>query len=62
VWTSTDDGATWQPASARPTDDGKYRVSLPSAPPSTGVSLRVVARDADGNAVDQTIYDAYAGG
>jgi subtilisin family serine protease len=61
VWTSTDDGATWQTARARRTADGAYRVTLPRVPSGTGVSLRAQARDAAGSSIDQTLYDAYTG-
>jgi subtilisin family serine protease len=62
VWTSVDDGATWQPAPVAPARGaGRYRVTLPEVVRGTGVSLRVDAGDAAGSRLEQTLYDAYAG-
>ncbi len=60
AWTSTDGGATWRRASAHQRGEGAYRVKLPSVTPGVAVSLRVDARDAAGNRIEQTLYDAYA--
>ncbi|MEU7969689.1 S8 family serine peptidase [Streptomyces sp. NPDC049097] len=55
---SYDDGATWQRAALSGQGDG-WRTAL-RAPGSAGfVSLRVTARDSDGNSVSQTITRAF---
>jgi hypothetical protein len=59
VWTSTDDGTTWQQAEVRRQEGGRSAVRLPRVDEGTQVSLRVDARDADGNRIEQTLYDAY---
>lgn len=61
VWTSTDGGATWRRASVARRDDGRFRVGLPHVDTGTAVSLRVDARDAAGNRIEQTLHDAYRG-
>jgi hypothetical protein len=61
VWTSVDDGATWQRATARRDGEGGYRVTLPRVADGTGVSLRVDAQDVAGNRIEQTLVDAYIG-
>ncbi|HEX6418637.1 MAG TPA: S8 family serine peptidase [Acidimicrobiales bacterium] len=61
VWTSTDGGTTWRSTPARRSGEGTYQVTLPSADAGVAVSLRVAASDADGNSIDQTLYDAYVG-
>lgn len=54
---STDDGQTWRSAKVQRTRDGwSVRVTNP---PAAAVSLRAVARDADGNQVEQTILRGY---
>ncbi|MFE7712854.1 S8 family serine peptidase [Streptomyces sp. NPDC057486] len=56
---STDDGATWSPATVKAKSDGHYKVSLTN--PSSGyVSLRVKAQDTGGSKVEQTLIKAYA--
>jgi hypothetical protein len=58
VSTSTDGGAHWHPAAVSRSGTG-WQVATRN--PATGtVSLRVTARDTNGNTVDQTITDAYA--
>ncbi|MEJ3747698.1 S8 family peptidase [Actinomycetes bacterium KLBMP 9797] len=58
LWTSVDDGATWQ--SVPVTRAGATRFTAPL--PTTGaVSLRVAARGSEGSAIDQTIIRAYHG-
>jgi hypothetical protein len=59
VWTSIDDGTTWQRATVRRHRGGTFRVTLPDAAPGTSVALRVDARDVDGNRIEQTLHDAY---
>ncbi|MER6103792.1 S8 family serine peptidase [Streptomyces sp. NPDC001832] len=56
---STDDGATWSPATVKTKSDGHYKVSL-SNPASGYVSLRVKAHDTNGSKVEQTLIRAYA--
>jgi subtilisin family serine protease len=61
LWTSLDDGTTWQPAAVTGTN-GKYTAKLPKAGKGQGVSLRVQATDNGGGKIDQTIIRAYTGG
>jgi hypothetical protein len=61
VWTSTDDGTTWQTATVRHDQGGTYRVTLPAVAPGTGVSLKTDARDVTASRVEQTLIDAYIG-
>jgi hypothetical protein len=61
VWTSADDGTTWRRASVERRKEGEYRVTLPHVAHGTGVSLRVDARDAAGNRIEQTLDAAYTG-
>ncbi|SIR74611.1 S8 family serine peptidase [Micromonospora avicenniae] len=58
VWTSTDDGKTWQVARATRHDDA-YNVELPSPAAGQAVSLRVKADASGGSGIDQTIIRAY---
>ena len=60
LWTSLDDGATWQAADVSGTG-GKYSARLPHAGKDQAVSLRVQATDAGGGTIDQTILRAYFG-
>lgn len=57
VWTSADDGRTWQQVSVRRTLAG-WRVDV-RTPPSGYVSLRARAVDTAGNRVEQTILRAF---
>ncbi|NUR87818.1 MAG: S8 family serine peptidase, partial [Nonomuraea sp.] len=62
LWTSTDDGATWQRADLRRGRDGGYTASAryPDHRATKGaVSLRVEARDAAGNRVKETTLRAF---
>ncbi|MFE7323741.1 S8 family serine peptidase [Streptomyces sp. NPDC057565] len=59
VEVSTDDGATWSPATVKTKSDGHYKVSLTN-PASGYVSLRVKAQDTGGSKVEQTLIKAYA--
>jgi hypothetical protein len=61
VWTSTDDGTTWQAATVRHDSGGTYRVTLPAVTDGTGVSLKTDARDTTGSRIEQTLIDAYFG-
>ncbi|WP_327248113.1 S8 family serine peptidase [Streptomyces sp. NBC_01320] len=59
VETSTDDGATWSPATVKTKSDGHYKVSVHN--PAKGyVSLRVKAQDTNGSKIEQTLIKAYA--
>jgi hypothetical protein len=59
VWTSFDDGTTWQALTVQRTTDG-WRVIPPNGgQPGASVSLRVAATDTEGNEVDQTVTRAY---
>jgi subtilisin family serine protease len=56
---STDDGATWSPATVKTKSDGHYKVSV-SNPAKGYVSLRVKAQDTSGSKIEQTLIKAYA--
>ncbi|MCT2582207.1 S8 family peptidase [Actinophytocola gossypii] len=60
VWTSADDGASWQRAGGKRADrrgDATFRLT---APRDKGfVTIRVKAADASGNSIDQTITRAW---
>ncbi|WP_051765021.1 S8 family serine peptidase [Saccharothrix syringae] len=59
VESSSDDGVTWRtaPTALTPAGTGVALVTHPAAPGFT--SLRITARDADGNSVTQTVVRAY---
>jgi hypothetical protein len=62
LWTSTDDGAHWRPARVWRTANGTFGALAiyPDYDRTTGaVSLKVTARDADGNTVTQTSLRAF---
>ncbi|MGW4412151.1 S8 family peptidase [Nonomuraea sp. NPDC004702] len=62
LWTSTDDGATWQPADLRRGRDGVYTAGAkyPAYRATKGaVSLKVEAWDAAGNRLRQTTLRAF---
>ncbi|MFD1936676.1 S8 family serine peptidase [Nonomuraea mangrovi] len=62
LWTSTDDGATWQPADLKRSRDGVYTAGAgyPAYRATKGaVSLKVEAWDAAGNRVRQTTLRAF---
>jgi hypothetical protein len=59
LWTSLDDGATWQPATVTRAPDGTFRGALPPASSGPAVSLRVKAQGSAGSTVDQTVIRAY---
>lgn len=62
VWTSTDDGATWQGADVDRGRDGEFtvRTSYPRGASATGgVSLKVEAWDSAGNRVEQVLDRAF---
>ncbi|RZT79468.1 subtilisin family serine protease [Micromonospora violae] len=61
VWTSTDDGGTWQTARVTRSADS-YRVELPTVKTGKAVSLRVKAEGDAGSGIDQTIIRAYQAG
>ncbi|MGW2223392.1 S8 family serine peptidase, partial [Nonomuraea sp. NPDC001684] len=56
VWISGDKGAHWTPATAVTGD--KVLVHNPAGP--GGISIKVEAKDRDGNAVQQVLTDAYS--
>jgi hypothetical protein len=63
LWTSTDDGATWQASTVR-RDAPKggpvtFTATLPVAASGQAVSLRVSATGSAGSAIEQTIIRAY---
>ncbi|MGH3403317.1 MAG: hypothetical protein ACRDRJ_12605, partial [Streptosporangiaceae bacterium] len=62
LWTSTDGGASWQPAEVTGQGHGTYTVAYQVsalARTSGTVSIRAQASDAAGDAVYQTIYNAF---
>jgi hypothetical protein len=59
VWTSTDNGRTWQAASVRVLGGTRFSFTLPHAKAGQAVSLRVRATDAARSGIDQTIIAAY---
>jgi subtilisin family serine protease len=59
VTASTDDGATWLPATVKSEKAGNYTVTLRNST-SGYVSLRVKAWDANGSRIEQTLIRAYA--
>jgi hypothetical protein len=60
MWTSINNGRTWQTAAVRPLGGGRYWATLPHAA-GRAVSLHVRATDAAGSSIDQTIITAYHG-
>jgi subtilisin family serine protease len=60
VWISYDDGGTWRERPVRETSEGWFEVVLDRRQGGTHASLRVHARDADGNAVEQDVIRAFA--
>ncbi|MEV7236401.1 S8 family serine peptidase [Streptomyces sp. NPDC051020] len=56
---STDNGATWNPATVKTKSDGHYKVSVRN-PAKGHVSLRVKAQDTNGSKIEQTLIKAYA--
>jgi subtilisin family serine protease len=61
MWTSTDNGRSWQKAPVRALGAGRYTAMLPPAAAGQAVSLRVRATDTGGSQIDQTIMTAYHG-
>ena len=59
VEASTDDGATWKPATVKAKTGGHYDAVV-NNPKSGFVSLRVTGSDANGSKVEQTLTRAYA--
>ncbi|TCC58641.1 hypothetical protein E0H73_25300 [Kribbella pittospori] len=58
VQISSDNGATWQPASVR-NHHGSYQATYTHPQKGQSVSLKVQATDTDGNAITQTLTNAY---
>ncbi|GIJ62644.1 S8 family serine peptidase [Virgisporangium aurantiacum] len=59
LWTSLDDGATWQPATVARTATGRYSAALPTPAAGQAVSLRVAAAGSAGSQITQTVTAAY---
>ena len=57
---STDDGATWRPATGLFAPDGTGNVMITHPDTDGYVSVRIHADDSAGNAVDETVIRAYA--
>jgi hypothetical protein len=62
VWSSLDDGATWQHVPVRRQDADSFEVRLPVPAAGQAVSLRVKAEGSAGSGIDQTIIRAYRAG
>jgi subtilisin family serine protease len=62
LWTSVDDGATWQPVPAGPGGGDAFAAPLPKPAAGQAVSLRVKATAAGGSGIEQTIIRAYQAG
>ncbi|MFD2764297.1 S8 family peptidase [Micromonospora eburnea] len=62
LWTSTDDGGTWQPVTVRAGGDGGFTAALPTPGDGQAVSLRVKVTADGGSGIDQTIIRAYRAG
>jgi hypothetical protein len=62
LWTSVDDGATWQPVPTRPGGAGAFTARLPKPAAGQAVSLRVKASADGGSGIEQTIIRAYQAG
>ncbi|MFF3689614.1 hypothetical protein [Streptomyces sp. NPDC002187] len=56
-----DDGTTWKPLDLDRKSGGRWQARTAN-PAGVFVSLRVLATDAAGNSVDQTVIRAYAVG
>jgi hypothetical protein len=61
LWTSLDNGKTWQAARVHRLGGSRFAATLPQAASGQAVALRVQATDAGGSGIDQTIMTAYAG-
>lgn len=61
LWTSLDNGKTWQAARVHPMGRGQFAATLPHAASGQAVALRVQASDAAGSGISQTIMAAYDG-
>ncbi|HEX7744618.1 MAG TPA: S8 family serine peptidase [Micromonosporaceae bacterium] len=59
LWTSVDDGGTWQPAAVRRDDSGRYTAPVPQPPAGQAVSLRLAVQASGGSGFEQTIIRAY---
>ncbi|WP_308167416.1 S8 family serine peptidase [Catellatospora tritici] len=62
VWTSVDDGATWQAVTVSRADADSFTAQLPLPSAGQAVSLRVKADGSAGSGIDQTIIRAYRAG
>lgn len=59
LWTSLDDGATWQAVPVRAAGAGRFTADLPQPVAGQAVSLRVAASGSAGSKIEQTIIRAY---
>ncbi|MFJ8577269.1 S8 family peptidase [Micromonospora sp. NPDC093277] len=62
LWTSTDDGGTWQSVPVRAGGDGDFTATLPEPAAGKAVSLRVKVAADGGSGIEQTIIKAYRAG
>ncbi|MEV4758122.1 S8 family serine peptidase [Micromonospora sp. NPDC049559] len=62
LWTSVDDGATWQPVATGPAGADTFAAQLPRPAAGQAVSLRVKATADGGSGIEQTIIRAYLAG
>jgi hypothetical protein len=61
LWASFDDGASWRPVALDSQGGGRFTATIrhPANPAQPYVSLRVLASDAGGSSISQTIIRAY---
>jgi subtilisin family serine protease len=62
LWTSVDDGATWQPVPVAGQEFGRYTAAVPQPDAGQAVSLRVAVEASGGSGFGQTIIRAYRAG
>ena len=62
LWTSVDDGATWQPVPTSPSGADAFAAQLPKPASGQAVSLRIKVAADGGSGIEQTIIRAYQAG
>ncbi|MFU8874599.1 hypothetical protein [Micromonospora sp. SL4-19] len=62
LWTSVDDGASWQSVTTSPSSADTFAAQLPKPAAGQAVSLRVKATADGGSGIEQTIIRAYLAG
>ncbi|MCW6007571.1 S8 family serine peptidase [Micromonospora sp. CPCC 205371] len=61
LWTSVDDGVTWQKVPVSRDGADRFKAQLPQPAAGQAVSLRIAVKASGGSALDQTIVRAYQG-